>query len=1097
MKQLLLFFATLFCTSIGFHIQVYAGDQHKDKTTTTFSQQEIKRKGIYLSEIFDQEVKARRDIHIKYSDAMRFVDTEEIKDNVPASTAKPFNMPIAEIQKNVQRAHSALHTVTENEMYTTLLEGKNITLPIGIKKQVGNKSIVICLDSIIFTPTYAYGVVYVVVEDTKNDKTLAFMGRDIRFTKAGGFTGDARLELLEEYTLNFGSTADVTFLVDETHENYVVFDCDGFKRLHVDARVFLSENKFKRSFVGIPAPGADMRVTVDFQADFVSLDNFMVQLSNVPAFEIVGLEGTVFSVRTIAFDYSSLVNPTGIQFPTNYDHPALLSGSPEAWEGFYIDGLNILLPEEIKVKNNPGRITLYVNNAFIDKLGFTGTIGADNLFTLDNGDMSGWKYSLDNISIKLVKSSLTEAQFSGRLVVPITKSDQEFRYQAIIQPANQYSFTVALQNNMSFPLWGAGKVDIYQDSWIQVAVVNKKFKPNASLSGRMTIGAAINGAEGQSEDSNEDNKASLANINFIKLRISTDAPYIFLDPNGGAFGIGTSGAKQKLARLPVNISEITLQSGVNPNRLGLKVTVNVNLSGNSDPSKGFGGSCTFTIWAKVNAPAKPEYSFYKLELNRIELKNIKIAILTLNGFIEFYRDDVVYGSGFSGRIAVDIEIGAGTVKGDLRAIFGKKTSTTDPDGIYRYWAVDALVGFPAVPIFPGIVYLNAIGGGASNRMAIQRTAPVAGAKFVSNSGATYTPDESKGLAVKLLLGIQGQSSKIYDGQLIFEVAFNSNGGLSQIVFSGFVQIGSLSKTNPLDKVKGSMGGFIDKINSKADGAMPAKATSSEVYGEIQRMGDGGAVLAQWMMVYDRDNKSFTCNLDVFVDVFGIIKGVNPNGHAGRIDILFTQREWHVFVGVPSYPVGISVIDFVNITAYFMVGHNLYPPLKMPFPGAPNPTFPAGTDGTVRLGKGFGLGARLNISISGGGSFYYKAGVDAGFDILIWNVEGQYCGGKPKGMKGWFGTGQVFLYTYGSAGLNTEVRVPYPCNWGWGCCFRIFRKRICPCPTFSWCHLVTRMHISATIDVGIYGYVEAPNPTYVEGGIRILGFDIKVKGGKRC
>lgn len=1060
--------------------------------TALFNERDVRRKGIDFSEIFTPDVLAFQDIRIKHSAAMRF----ETDDYEP-SPDKPAYMTYEEIQKHLARAQASTESVKATQAFTSLLTGKNIELPIGIKKTVGNKDVIICLDSIIFTPTYAYGILYVIIDDTKNDKQLVFYGSNIRFTKSGGFTGEGRLDLLVTYDLKFGQTADIEFLVDEEHENYVAFDCNGFKRLHVDAQVLFNKEKFLyEDEDGELDP--EQQVTVDFMADFQSLDNFIVQISNVPAFQVAGMEGTSFKVNTLAFDYSSEVNPTGITFPDDYDYPAFDTGDENYWEGFYVDGLTVKLPEEFKLKNNTsGRITLNVNQAMIDKLGFTGNINAENVFALKDGDMGGWDYSLDLIDVTFLKSALVEAEFSGSLVIPITKSTQQLDYTAIILPHNEYNFTVELATNLNIPMWGAGGVALYQDSWINVEIANKKFTPTASLNGMMSIGAPVNGADGQAEDGDNESKLALAEIKFTKLLVSTRAPYLSIDPDGGAFGVGSPLLDQKMAKLPISIANVMFMSAANPARSGIKFTVLVNLTGKGDADGGISGNATLTVWGNNHYNnGKTTYSFYKVELNRIELNNVKIAVLTLGGYIEFYRQDPVYGSGFSGGITIKLEIGAGEIGIEAKCIFGKKPLANNPSDVYRYWAVDMLVSLPSIPIFPGIVYLNAIGGGASNRMGMDRARAIANPKFVSTSGVAYVPDEAKGLGLKALIGIQGQSRKLYEGQLIFEVLFNVGGGLSQVSFSGYVQIASVSKFDQLQKLKSSVAGFVDKVKAKPNGVNADKASGADVYGEITRMADGGAIMAQWMMVYDRNNKSFTANLDLFIDVYGVLKGVNPNAHAGRIDILFTPSKWHVFAGLPTYPVGVSVIDFVDITGYFMLGHDLRPPLRMPIPGAPVPYFPMGSQQMTNSGKGFATGARLRVGSKGGGLFYYACFAAVGFDVLIVNVEGQFCNGKQMGIKNWYAFGQAFFYAYGSAGLKSfGFGLPYPCcrdcyscsrscwrPWCWGC---------------DWCRAWIEINLNATIDLGFYGMVQAANPTYVEGGFRILGQTVTVKKGKRC
>src|SRR5260221_5894 len=98
--------------------------------------------------------------------------------------------------------------------------------------------------------------------------------------------------------------------------------------------------------------------------------------------------------------------------------------------------------------------------------------------------------------------------------------------------------------------------------------------------------------------------------------------------------------EQKMSNLPVSITNVGMVSRNNGLQLGISFTVKVNLVGESENGGGFSGSASITVFGE-QVPSSNKWRYYKTELNRIELNNIKIAILTLNGYIEFYRDDVV------------------------------------------------------------------------------------------------------------------------------------------------------------------------------------------------------------------------------------------------------------------------------------------------------------------------------------------------------------------------------------------------------------------------------------------------------------------------
>ncbi len=1063
----------------------------KDEDHTFFEEKTILKKGVTLSEL---GLLGNKKVKIRYSKAMRYDANYRPADALGGT--KPFNLPIDSIQKHVRRAHDALKSVKDNQAFTTLLEGKNIELPIGIKRTVGNKEVTICLDSLVFTPTYAYGVLYVIIEDTKNNKTLAFLGRDIRFTKDGGFTGDARLELLQTYDMAYGPNINVSFLVDATHENYVVFNCEGFKHLHVDARVLFSRNIFIPESPSGDVARSPAQVSADFRTDFESLDNWMVQISNVPKFQVVGLEGLSFQLNKLAFDYSSTQNPTGIAFPAGYSHSALTSGNANLWEGFYVEGLSITLPEQIKLKSNSTkRIVLTVEKALIDKLGFTGRASVTNLLPLAEGDMSGWSYSIDYLAVDVVKSVPVGASFIGQLVVPITKETEKFGYAANFLPGGNFNFKISTTSTISFPLWGAGSVSIYPDSYIQVGTVSKKFVPKASLTGKLSITTTVNGDKGDENTSDKNSNLALAELTFTKLIIQTDGPLISLDPNGGAVSFGSPAMQQKCTNLPVTIENLGIRT--EGNKLGFSFTLKINITGEKDAGGGFGGTAGIIVWGERGTGLKWKYS--NTELNKIGVK-ANIAIIGIDAMLEFFRNDPIYGSGFAASLDLTINLSATKIVVKSRGIFGKKDVPSKPSEIYRYFALDALLELPTViTLYPPVLFLNAFGGGASYKMGVDTKMPVANAKFVSLSGVAYTPDYNKGLGLKAIVGIQGATRQIYEGQLIFEVMFNSSGGLSMIGFSGYVQVASVGTGSKMAKMASSVSGMVAKAKT-AEAALGAvgvksiletsKAKDEEVYGEITKMAEGGAIMAQWRMTYDLDNSTFICINDIFIDVYGIVKGIHAYGHAGRVDILFSPKEWHIFVGRPDYALGTSMMGFLDMSGYFMMGQNLPPP--RPMPNGQKNVFP-----NVPI-DGMGLGARIgtpDVKMDVGW-LWFRAGFKAGFDVLLYNVKGQSCNGKAKGIKGWYLIGQVYILGYVNTGLRTKINYPYPCCGGWDCCCtgrKWWRRCWCPCCGTCWGSYTIDISMP-DFSIDVYGLVKAANPTYVEGHVKICNFEVKVKSG---
>lgn len=1070
---------------------VQANDEVVPMQEATFDLEHIEKKGIRLSEIGLWK-EGFQNLKIRDSKAIR-VD----KNYVPMDGVQPFNLPFDEVKKHVDRANTSLKQVTDNEMFTTALKGKNITLPVGIKKTIGNSTIVICIDSLVFTSRYAYAVVYAIVEDKKNKKKLAFYGKDIRFTKDGGFTGDARIELLQTYSMAFGEKVNVNFLVDATHQNYVVFNCDGFKHLHVDAKVLFSRDLFiPENTDGTINNNPLAKVSAEFRTDLEGFDDWLVQISNVPSFQVKGLEGTSFSVQTLTFDYSSLINPTGIVFPAGYDYPTFGAGvSNNVWEGFYVSNLTVRLPKEFKLKNNATkRIELTMEKGIIDKMGFTGSIAVRNLLAMGDAKMVSWDYSLDNIGVTFLKSTPTSATFSGRLKVPVTKDTEVFGFTANILPNNQYNFVVKNESTLNFPLWGMGQIDLYKDSYIKIEINQGDFKPTALLSGICKIGADVNGKQGVNDTTKADNSLTLASISFQKIMVTVTAPYLDVAPGGG---ISLGGSSQKMSKMPVCLNQLGIvkdQAG----HVGILIQLTVNLLGSGDPGA-FGASATVTIWGERN-PVNERWQYYKTQLDRLSI-DVDINAVSVKGYIEFFRDDVTYGSGFAG--GVDIKINALQGLGlSSNVLFGKKKRAASDD-IFRYWYVDGNItlGAARIPILP-VLYVSSIGAGAYYGVE-PITDQTIDTKFKDKNGVGYIPKETAGLGLKAMLGVEGPTKQVFNGELGLEISFSTSGSLEYIIFSGMVQCvdlkGASGLTNMASKYKDLQKKTkVASLVSQKD----TKAKPEEVNAEINQK-PGGAIMVKWMMEYNATKREFVADVDLYVNVLSIITGAYPANGAGSLNIYIGPNKWYYRLGVPSKPMSVKALDIASISTYFVAGHDL--PAPLPMPNGHQADFTSSVKGDAGLGKGFGFGARIAITGKLGGAIYAYIEGGLGADVFLFNEGPVYCSstGSNRGIKDWYAFGQVYVYV--KAGVGIDICVPFirpTCHcggcWTWCCrrwcggCHRTCGPYLCCWETYKIC---ARSDWSAQI--GIAAEFQGIKPfwgkLYIDNPVK--SFTIEV--GKKC
>lgn len=924
--------------------------------------------------------------------------------------AEDFETPLSDtLDYFRQRALELDEFISANNKYTEILDEKTlIDMPVGLKKDIGGLRYSISLDSIVMTPQGAYLIAYMVFEEPSSGKKLAFRGTNIKITKAGGLTGDARLELIGDQPINlFGDNSVLTLRGDGS--TYVEFDCNGFKMMGVGADVLFSRDMFvPENADGSQGSG---RVKASFTTTLSNWNDLIAEVE-MPAFQVKGLEGVGFKVSNAVFDFSDYRNAPAVKFPEEYQSTSMLPESPELWRGFYLRELSISLPKQFKSKGSSERKKFSAYDVLIDNMGFTGTLVAANLIQKQDGDMNGWTYSLDSLSITLQANQIKSAGFNGEIIVPIAKEQTPFTYTAIINSGNEYLFNVSPTDDIQFDVFKTSKVEIYEASYLDIRVVDGKFLPKANLHGKMDIAASL----GKNESSK---KANLANITFENLELQSVKPYVKV----GAFSFGSEAAEQAMAKFPVSINNIGLRT-ISDTQMGLDFDLIVNLN------ESFGGEAGLTVLGKLdNASGSQKWKYDKLQVNDITV-DIDQGAFKFYGKLQFFRDDADYGDGFNGVLDAEFQPG---INVQATAIFGSV------DGM-RYWYADALATFPsAVPIAPPLG-MNGFGGGAFYRMKMDNEG--VGSDFGKTaSGVVYVPDADAGLGLKATIAFSTVGSEsVINGDATFEIAFFKGGGVRSVTFTGNLfamtpPIGG-DMLNKISEKTAKMVKVVEKYeNNMVGGVLPDdEQTIKEIHGEIgANAGKRGSLSAHMKFVLDFENKSLHGNMEVYVNVAGgIIKGVGPGGRAGWAVIHYGPGDWYFYVGTPDDRVGISAgvgPIRAELTSYFMAGTKI--------PGSPPPPeivsdILGGIDldymkdeNALGMGKGVGFGSALAIDTGDLTflMFYARFQAGLGFDIMLKNYgDDVRCKGRsePLGVNGWYANGQAYAYFDGKVGIRVKV-----------------------------------------------------------------------------
>ncbi len=986
-------------------------------------------------------------------------------------------------QHYLDRAKTVLDTATNSDAYDKLVNGEEKKLPIQIPIKNTSDKYFIKLDSLVINPQYAYAVVMMkldpkVFSASYKGDPLYFAGSDIRFTKSGGFTGDATMVLLSDCSIPMGN--DVTLSLYSKNPingsmTYATFGCDGFEELHVSGGLTFSQKlMMKEDNTGKTVP---QDVTVYFETTIKDWDDWIIEINQIPTFQLTRLAGFSWSVTSFVLDKSITRNSMDFVVPTGYDM-GYLNGMTEMWNGVFFKNITVKMPREFKKKSakTTDRITISGTNFLIDQEGVTGELLATNL--IPDGDIGRWTYTLDTVQVGFLKNVPAKAGFSGTLDMPLSKekkADGKFglAFQGSIdrdQSNNPvYHFNVNTLDSINFSMWSVAQVTI-SSARIGITSSSGNFKGDFCVSGDLAICPNFKKKDGSAP---EDGKsATLLMVTVDSLSLHSYKSYW-----GGVHKIGLSGsALSLLSKLPIGIDNsdgkgiavISQDDGNGGQNLGVQINLYVNFmkTNGSDPksSNGFGGTAQITVWAAEDANSG------KWKYDRTELGSICIAVknggFELDGCVTRYGGDPTYGEGFEGKLHAKFKPG---IEVYVSAMFGRKSSklpvtsvsdmasaydesgaTTVQTTTYRYWYVDASVKLPVtIPIFEGIG-INMFMGGAYHHMTTQT--PLGGKPLTcnpselgcANTGTKFLPDSSIFLGVRAGVGIVSMpTAAVFSGNLLFGIEFLDGGGINKIYFDGlakFVNFGSTINVGAIQKLAAATGNKGDAPGACEEG-----------------------LSVGWHTEYNFPKETFSGTIEIKVNVAEVIKGVGDGCTAGLIEIYFSPQQWYLYIGRPTTPTGINLAGLLKIESYFVVGSVLPDP-----PMAPMPDGIAGTPLDASLlpnGGGIGLGVRASAGVSMGvdldmGPCDVNAGVEAGFemgfDVLIAKDRvGIDCGGQynPRGINQWYATGQIYILAWGS------VKAGYSC----------------------------KLIGSGTVDlldlrVAAYVFGQLPKPTYLKGGL---------------
>jgi hypothetical protein len=977
----------------------------------------------------------------------------------------------------------------------------NMTLPAYRIQKIGNIEAIIVINSLRLDSSPNDGLypggrlgIYVGIkipqksydsEGRKRNVTLIFGTESISFTKEGGIkTGNIALVNDTYFELGGSKKRSIVKLLKGDLNNdtgtYISFGCNGVEEFGIGGDIY-----FTREWM-MPVNGNGEisqdpldRTKGNFQLIVQDWNNMLITTDIEKPFVLSKFKEVTFALGNCSIDLSDFVNPPGIKFPEGYVHQE--NGPVNLWRGVYIETFELTFPEPFKKKcdgnygnsndpANPGcRMTVSAENLLIDPSGVSGKFSISGQAPLASGALMNkkWNWSLDEVSLEVTQSKFDKFEFSGGIVLPITKKETPFAYEGYIGFINggtleeqefSYYFGVTLQDNIEFPLFKGFNVSLDSNTQLNVLVENGEFKPSAVLFGSMSIGK---GGGGASTD-----EMNVPSILFTDIRLKTEGQVI---SHGNVF---LQGGDNKLNNFPIQISGIGL--GFGQNTAHLDFDLGIQLMKQSDG--GLNASGSFSIYGKLitNVIGAHQWKYDKVVMTDFEVL-IDLPLFKGCGQLTIFKEDPIYGNGFSAFLEAHIMAKPedGTAPGGnsgygcqdeissafsltMAAVFG------NANGL-RYFMVDGYASGDAVkvPLAPTPLALTGFGGGVQYRMKLNGyNDPLVnspGTAFpigVDASGLIYKPDAGTLFGIKFAVGIatvggDAAGGSPINGRLNCSIRFGSGLSLQNITFWGTAEL-----INPVVNGGLPLPDVFDKIESLN---LSEPEMHEQDLNEVKNAED--KIMAKLGISLDFDGGF---SFHGFAEVKIKAAGGKLNG-LGQLDLLIDPNStpqydggrWHLYVGgydneavqVPDfsnpeneitlYPVSVS-IDYggLNVVAgaYFLMGNDIPGPPGINAAAANFFDLPLNSNvenreilgcGSRDAAKGTGVafGASLtvkfekkirkkiifkkvtilNIKVNGG----------AGFDIALLQYGPETsCSGSPgeaHGLNGFRATGTVWAY----------------------------------------------------------------------------------------
>lgn len=949
--------------------------------------------------------------------------------------------------KEIENRGIAIETLIKQRTNTCLTQNNAISFPIEISKELASVSASIYFNNLVITTQSAIIDAYYILQASPSNKKLVFASEELEFT-VHGLKNPGRLRLVGQQSISLGKSLNVV-INGGADSTFIDFDCTGYNKIGLDANIEFCSDYIISVDPVTKEVQPETPVSAHFKVVMESWGNALIQL-NVPEFALSKNTDYRFAINEAWFDFSETQSIPSITYPAGYTHP---QQNTTQWQGVYFKNLSITLPDMFK-KNDDQDLKININNFVYDNLGLSGNVNVTPLLSLQDGSIGKWAFSIDTFNIGFVHNNFVNCKLTGLVNVPLFKAQGSsttnveandcFAYRTSADATGNLLFKVTFNSKMDVPMMYADAT-LLPGTSITIAKQNGVLEVQSNLYGNLFV----------NNKNMSGTNISIDTIQFQNLILSSKAPFI-IDIGSWTF----PAIQLKLGAFKMNLDNIILNG--NDDKIQLDFNTKLDL-GLSEKGINLGASASLFIKGKlVDVGNHSRWVYDDFGITGGSVSGGKTGLFQAHGEIKFYKDDNVYGKGFTAGLILKFD----KLSIDVSAVATFGTITVNNED-QKYGMIDVLAnaGKTGIPLFPPI-NANGFGGGFWYNM---QQPNLSGINLLNS--VDYAKDQiTPGKTLSGTIYMPGGNGFGFKATLAFNVvnAQAINGNASLIVDFSEKTIKSMRIEGNV-RVMGNqdINGSTEFGSGKPNSGAPISAYASIEY------------------IFAPQEECFNATFQSYLRVGDVIKGSGLNDAFEQINLhIKSKDEWHFWVGEPGKnQSGITIQSLgTDIKTYFCVGKQLPPPAKLDADLAKffnvNPDF--ANSSFVKNGGGFMHGLKLNIGFN---KSVWILTLDAqlvvGYDIAMLNYGNTVCtnfDNEKVGMNGWYASGQAYIYARANVGYDIDL----------------------------W--LTSAKGTIAALEAGALFQTQFPNPFWAKGKLKVKfnlfsvvkgGFDFNVELGERC